>query len=489
VTKAIQRVRAGCASGQSGAALVTVIGVIAVITALAVTVATISINNLLNATRDKQSNSALATSEAGVAEAIEFIRSGRVGLSSLNCMEPAAGVAPSGTCLTNTLRWANAANPMQVRVDGGSGDCLPAETCYKVWIGAVEAYDPPLRPYGIYRVHSRGEFGGGPAARNVVTELRVEPYPFPVGVFANTVRGNGAVAIRNESLYTTECISQRGVDTPDGSGGGGLRFNLSGVDMQYDRPPGAHTTNETWSTSCGANQKKPIHVLADCDPGRPYDRSRNGGPLLMGDGCRRMWTSPATGRVYDYPTTSAFTLNDLQDVGYRARGLSDAVYDVLESRARSTGTYWDGATAPASVWTNLAALGGAQAVLYAKTTSATQEVRITPTDIPSAYFRTVNNSGLCTPSNLVIVVEGPGGLRFGTAGGSTSGDRKLVAALFVPDGNYVSNGNLPIIGSIFAKEMTVSGTTDFQLDQCFVDNPPSSVIDVRTQRFFEDDAN
>lgn len=480
--------RSHARGGDDGAALITVIGIVAVITVLAVTAATLSINNLRNATRDKQSNSALATSEAGVAEAIEFIRSGRVGLASLNCMEPAPGQAPSGTCLTNTLRWANSSNPMQVRVDGGSGDCLATETCYKVWIGAVERYDPPLRTYGVYRIHSRGEFGGGPAARNVVVEIKVEPYPFPVGVFANTLLGNGAVAIRNESLFTTQCIAQRGADTPDGDGGGGLRFNLSGVDLHYDRPPGAHTTDETWtSTACGGGgpSNRPIHQTADCDPQRPYDRSKHGGPLVLGDGCRRMWTSPATGRTFDYPQTSAFSLDDLAAAGYRPRGLSDAVYDVLEARARSAGTYWEGATAPASVWSNLAALGGAQAVLYVKSSA---EVRINPPDIASAYFRTVQQTSTCPPSNLVIVVEG-GGLSFGTAGGMTSGDKKLVAALFVPDGKYISNGNLPIIGSIFAKEMTVSGTSDFQLDQCFVDNPPSSIIDVKAQRFFEDDAS
>lgn len=471
------------AENDSGAALVTVIGVVAVLTILAVAVSTLSLNNVRNATRDKQSNSALATSEAGIAEAIEFIRSGQIGLSALNCPEPPPGTTPSAACTANPLRWANPSNPTQVRVDGGTGNCTAGETCYKVWIGTVLAYDPPQQTYGIYRIHSRGEFGGGPAARNVTTEVRVEPYPFPVGVYADTLQGNGAVAIRNESLFSIHCISQRDADTPDGTGGGGLKFNLTGVDLQYDRPPGAHTTDEIRTNPHCAGQA--LHQTADCDPQRPNDQSKHGGPLVMGDGCRRLWTSPATGRTYDYPTTSKFTLDDLQAVGYRPRGLSDAVYKVLESRARAAGTYWDGTTAPASVWANLAALNGAQAVLYIR---ATGEVRINPEDIPSGYFRIANNSSPCAPSNLVIVVEG-GGLKFGTAGSSTSGGRKLVAAIFVPDGQYVSNGNLPIIGSIFAMDMTVSGTTDFQLDQCFVDNPPSSVIDVKTQRFFEDDAN
>ena len=476
-----------------GAALITTMAIVAVISILTVTVASLGLDNLRNATRDKHSNSALATSEAGVAEAIEFIRSGTVGLSALTCPEPAAGATPSVLCTSNPLRWANPSNPMQVRVDGGVGNCLPSDTCYKVWIGTVTKYDPPGQLFGIYRIHSRGEFGNGPGVRSVVSEIKVKPYPFPIGVYGDSIQGNGTPAIRNESLFTTQCISHRDADSPDGTGGGGLKFNLSGVDLQYDKPPGAHSTNEIWSTTnCpGSGSSRPVHdttagPTSDCDPLRPNDQSMHGGPLVMGDGCRRMWTSPATGKIYDYPQTSKYTLDDLQEVGYRARGLSDAIYDVLESRARAAGTYWEGTTPPASVWTSLTALNGAQAVLYIK---ASGEVRINPTDIPDAYFRIENNSGVCTPSNLTIVVEGGGsGLSFGTAGGKTSGGKKLVAAMFVPDGAYVSNGNLPIIGSIFANVITMSGTTDFQLDQCFVDNPPSSVLDVKTQRFFEDDA-
>ena len=40
-----------------------------------------------------------------------------------------------------------------------------------------------------------------------------------------------------------------------------------------------------------------------------------------------------------YPTTSLFTQAELQNYGYRPRGLTDAQYDALRSQAQAQGTY------------------------------------------------------------------------------------------------------------------------------------------------------
>lgn len=477
------RIADGHRDSERGAALITTIGIVAVMTILAVTVANLSLNNLRNATRDKQSNSALATSEAGVAEAIEFIRSGQIGLSSLNCPEPPPNTAPSTACTTNPLPWANPVTPKEVRVDGGTGPCLASETCYKVWIGTVIPYDPPAQLFGIYRIHSRGIFGNGPAERNVVTEVKVKPYPFPIGVFSETLTGAGGAEIRNESLFTFDCVEQR---QKDSAPAGGLRFNTSGVDLQWDLPPTAHSTQDI-VTGNNCNNSKIHTPAAACNPDYMFDQSGSGGNLLS-TSCYRSWTSPYTGKKY--PDTSKFTINDLQTFGYRPRGLSDSIYSLLKSRAQASGTYSSNknGTTPSggSVFTNLAALGGAQAVLYFELSG--DKVTLGPGNIPDAYFRTENAGPSCSPSSLVIVVTG-GGLTANSMGTQTSGDKKLVTSIFVPDGSYDGAGNLPIIGTIFAKEMKLAGTADFRLDQCFVDNPPSSIIDVKMQRFFEDDAS
>ena len=72
--------------------MMLVIGIGAV-TAFAITATTLSMNNLKNTVRDKQANSALATSEAGVAEAIEYLRSAAK-LGQLTCMEPVPATDP-----------------------------------------------------------------------------------------------------------------------------------------------------------------------------------------------------------------------------------------------------------------------------------------------------------------------------------------------------------------------------------------------------------
>ncbi|HEX6878715.1 MAG TPA: pilus assembly PilX N-terminal domain-containing protein, partial [Nocardioidaceae bacterium] len=374
----LRRVHAQAAD-ERGAALVVTIGITAIITALAVVSATVSINNMKNATRDKQANSALATSEAGVAEAIEFLRSGTIGLSQLTCAEPAPAVDPATACPTSATNpanwWTNSQAPKEVPVDGAAS-CTPGETCYKVWIGTVTAYKPPLQTFGVYRVHSTGKFGGGPATRSVVVEVKVKPYPFPIGVYADTLTGGGNADLTRESLFTRSCVSQRQTDS---SPAGGLRF-APGVDLQYDLPPTAHTTDHI-STGNNCQSNGYIHPAnaQGCNTSFRYDQSMDGKPesAFSSSSCYKSWTSP-TGSGKQYPLKSQFTIQDLQSFGYRPRGLSDQVYDTLKARAQAAGTYFT--TSSGSPYTALNALGGAQAVLYYNVPSNTT-IHLGPTDI------------------------------------------------------------------------------------------------------------
>ena len=70
---------------DAGIGVVTVIMVIAVLTAFLITATAMTVNNLTSTKRDRQALSALSTSEAGVAQAIQFLRSGNLG--SLTCLE------------------------------------------------------------------------------------------------------------------------------------------------------------------------------------------------------------------------------------------------------------------------------------------------------------------------------------------------------------------------------------------------------------------
>lgn len=470
--------------GDRGAALLLVIGIGAVITAFAFTAVTLTTNNLRNTVRDKQANSALATSEAGVAEAIEYLRSAAK-LTNLACMEPVPAVEPASVpvaqapCFSSTPSWTSKKAPMTVAVDGGGATCTVEQTCYKVWISTVTAYDPIDAPVGQYLIHSTGKFGNGPASRSVVVDVSVRPYPFPIGVFAEQFTGAGGAGITRESMFTRNCVEGRASDT---SSGGGLRFS-GDIDLANDMPPAIHTTSDISTGQCGQSDRFVHQPGVPCNATLPdyYDQSGSGGSLTSTT-CFERWTSPRTGRKY--PSTSGFTTTDLQNAGYRPRGLSDDVYATLASRAKASGTYFTDKTA--NPFAPLNALGGAQAVLYYKV-AAGEKVTLGPTNFPAAYLRTEQDTS-CTGNPVIIVVEG-GDLTLNSIGTGNSGSVTGIAtSIFVPDGAYAGQGSVWVIGTLWAKEGKLAGTQDFRLDKCFVKNPPSAIIDVQVEGFREDDS-
>lgn len=471
---------------DAGVAMMLVIGIGAVITAFAITATTLSMNNLTNTVRDKQANSALATSEAGVAEAIEYVRSAAK-LSELNCMEPVPPAdpltSPAHPCYSPTMSWTSKKMPMEVAVDGGTVPCTVQQTCYKVWISTITPYDPVTSPTGKYLIHSTGKFGNGPASRSVVVEVDAKPYPFPIGVFAERFTGAGNIGVSRESVFSLNCIEGRASDSSNGSG---LRFT-GGVDLANDIPPSAHSVSDISTGGCSQTNQFIHKPGQPCNTTLPaiYDQSGSGASLDPSThvACYRKWTSPlGTGK--QYPERSSFTSTDLQNAGYRPRGLSDDIYALLESRARASGTYFTDKNA--NPFTPLDALAGAQGVLYYKI-AAGEKVTLGPTNIPAVYTRQESDT-TCGGSSLVIVVEG-GDLTLNSIGnGNTSPITGLVSNIFVPDGAYAGQGGVWVIGTLFAKEAKLAGTQDFRLDRCFVKNPPAAIVDVQAKGFREDDS-
>lgn len=470
---------------DEGVAMMLVIGIGAVITAFAITATTLSMNNLKNTVRDKQANSALATSEAGVAEAIEYLRSA-ARLSQLTCLEPVPavdpGTSPAHPCYGTTMNWISKKAPMEVAIDGGTVPCTVQQTCYKVWISTVTPYDPITSPTGKYLIHATGKFGNGPASRSVVVEVDAKPYPFPIGVFAERFTGAGNTGVSRESVFSLNCIEGRASDTSNGSG---LRFTGT-IDLGNDIPPSAHSVSDISTGGCSQAGNFVHKPNEPCNTTLPaiYDQSGGGAALdpSLHSACYKKWTSPLTGK--QYPERSSFTSTDLQNAGYRPRGLSDDIYALLESRARATGTYFTDKNA--NPHTALNALAGGQGVLYYKIAPG-EKVTLGPTNIPSVYTRQESDT-VCGGSSLVIVVEG-GDLTLNSIGnGNTSPVTGLVGSMFVPDGAYAGQGGVWVIGTLFAKEAKLAGTQDFRLDRCFVKNPPSAVVDVQAKSFREDDS-
>lgn len=486
---------------DAGIGVVTVIMVIAVLTAFLITATAMTVNNLTSTKRDRQALAALATSEAGVAQAVQFLRSGNLG--SLTCMEPAAGAAPPASCTGAGPSWISATNPQVVVADGVGASCVTTTSCFKVWIGTVQPYvpgcpsrhaSPPTACFGIYRVHSTGVSGGGPSARKLAVDVKVTPYPFPIGVFSEAMSGNGNVGVHSESIFTNGCIMNRQNDAVSGSG---VQFSWDAangrpvLDLIYDQPTAAHATGKisTSNQSCGTDGNAfPIHETSKTDPTPKacnttfkWDQDLEGGPLTPGDGC---WGAYTRADGTKYPTTSRFVQADLQNYGYRPRGLTDAQYDALRSQAQAQGTYNIGTAGISAVLTNLAAAGIKSPVLYWDNGS----VALKESDFPTSFLRTISAAGACASNSVTIVVSGPGN-NLSYQGGNTSYPGPfLVGSLFVPDGQLSGGGGRNTIGTVFAKSLDLGGNVDFYMDQCFAANPPGATLDAEVLTWREDDS-
>jgi hypothetical protein len=483
---------------DSGIGVITVIMVIAVLTAFLITATTMTVNNLGNTQRDRQSLSALSTSEAGVAQATQFLRGTNLG--ALTCVEPAAGAVPGATCSGAGPSWTSATNPRQVMLNGASGACVVSSDCFKVWIGTVLPYapncaarhaSPPAACYGVYRVHSTGVSGGGPGARKLAVDVKVTPYPYPIGVFAETLSGNGNVGVHYESIFTNGCMMNRQSDAASGSG---VQFSYdsaagrSVLDLIYDQPTAAHAVGKisTNSTSCGTSGSAfPIHETSKsnttpkaCNPTFRFDQDAEGGPLTAGDGCYGAYTrSDGT----KYATNSLFTQADLQNYGYRPRGLTDAQYDALRSQAQAQGTYNLSPGGVSAALTSLANGGITSPVLYWDNSS----VSLSQNDFPASFSRNLDATGSCVSNSVTIVVSGPGH-DLSYQGGTSA--PYLVASVFVPDGTLTGGGGRNTIGTVFAKTIDLGGNVDFYMDQCFANNPPGATLDAQVISWREDDS-
>ncbi|MDQ6648997.1 MAG: hypothetical protein M3Z02_02575 [Actinomycetota bacterium] len=479
---------------DSGMGMITVILVIAVMTALTITATALTLNNVGNSRRDRQALAAIATSEAGVAQAIQHLRSGN--LAALSCTEPAAGAAPGASCQGAGPSWTSFTNPMQVRVDGGTGACVTSSDCFKVWIGTVAPFvpncsarhaSPPGQCYGKYRVHSTGISGNGPGARRLAVDVQVAPYSFPLGVFSEQgFSGRGNVGIHAESIFTGGCMQNRQDDSRAGSG---TQFqwdaanNRPVIDVFYDQPAAAHSVGNisTSNVSCGSGGGGgPIHAAGPCNSTFKYDQDgeATSGVLASNTSCYHAYTR-SDGTFY--PTKSSFNAQDLQDVGYRPRGLTDAQYDSLKAQAQAEGTYNIAVGGVSAALSGLVNAGVSSPVLYWDNAA----VSLSSSDFPASFLRNINASAACAQNSVTIVVSGPGHDLSYQGGNSAP---YLVAAIFVPDGTLTGRGGQNTIGTVFAKSVNLGGNIDFYLDNCFASNVPGGTLNVEVTGFREDDS-
>jgi hypothetical protein len=444
---------------EAGIALITVMLVGAVLAGMGILIVSTTITDLRSANSDRASARTLDVAEAGVSDAISYIRS--KGVKQI-----------CGSCGTIT--------------DWNTGHTIPYPRGQAVVsIVAINPYKPPQVRVGHYSITSVGTTTGSGASgsgqvagkRTVQELVDVRPLSFPLGVYtASQVNLGGTVNMMQESLFSGSCVDSRSklVMVPGPTG--------SNIDPFYNIPAAVHSTSYITdkNTSCldpASADSQAIHKTSTCSSTYPADQDTLGGypyPAgVAGDACRN-----ATSGYGDYDTNGSNFSNTtfVNTYGFLPRGLSDDDYAQLKAKAIAAGTYFPAGTS--IVWPTAStdpANAGYNPVIYIQNQNAT----IQSGDL-SGYAWTSDPT--CTqnhPTAVVIVDHGDLNI---SSGASLSG------FIFVPDGNIKFTGSPTVIGTMFSKSLDWSGGSTVGLNDCFAANTNGGILNVTKYSWREVDS-
>ncbi len=431
----LHRLRRPPAGDDRGVAIMTTIMIGAVLTATAVFLVDVSTSNLRNAGRDRVAGGAYGAAEAGIAQAVAYMRLRGVG--DLSC---------SPGCTANP--WGSSTSPQELSFSDGR--------TARVWIEKIEPFNPPAVRHGTYKVHSEGSSGQGPGLRRLEQTVRVDPFRFPMGVYAQRIELNGSPKTFQQSLFSDSCILGR------------EKMTFEGIDSYYGIPAGAHSAQyirEGNSGVCGGGNTKNIHSTGVCPAKTEYWNDQDlEGNVLDGTSC---YSSSNPVR-----TTSHFNAVELAKYGLKVPA---SVLAALRAKAQSMGQYWE-----SGQWTPPDPTVHPDAVIYFKV-SAGDTINIA-NELDGYNV----NPDTCTPRRSVIVIVdnesvGAGGLQL-------QSNANLMGALLVPNGEFAYRGMSTFTGPINANTIKFwNGTSKSKLTDCYVDNMPGGLLDLRLTRFHEVD--
>ena len=460
------RLSAARRQSQDGAAMLIVLSVVLIMTALGSTAALLASRNLTGATLDRQSAVAENLSEAGIAQAVAWVRANGVG--SLSC-------SPSCVPASGQPDWGQgpSAGPSY-----GHLVTRPGGRSYRVWIEMVQALLPPSTQIGRYVIHSTAvsTTTSSPVTRTVSQDMRVTPFKFPIGVFAHTVAAGGTGGVHYESLFSDSCIQGREFTT------------FEGVDAYYGVPAAAHSADAIVPKQNDAcNQGQSIHGSAACDPNYPNDTDAYGGTLTVGSACYGKGNLKGSTWLTTSKETSFANMASTYGFDVNTLGLSNSQLDALRTAAQLQGFYYTSTTAiPAVLQSPTAGATYPHPVLFydLKGSAVGGEVDLKDLQGYSRAYPVANGSGSCSAAGAVVVVlNGNVKLNGGTV---------LTASVFAP-GPYPNgqvskaNGAGQLIGTLFADNIDMRGTADVYLDSCFLANLPGGLLSVAVDNYRESD--
>jgi Tfp pilus assembly protein PilX len=451
-----------------GVALVIVMAMVAIISGLGVTVFVVSANNLNNARHDRQATSSLSNAEAGIAQAIQYLKES--GPQAFQNCAPNCGAA---------VPWGDQATGVTVTVGG--------QDVYRVWFDQViQKLDVSAHQAGIYSVKSVGSTAEG--GRTVVVQVQVAPFKFPLGVFATTTQAGGTGSINTESLFSNGCIFKRS------------HINFAGTDPAYNIPAAAHSSS-TITDSNGSGTTCPVssgihpNSATPCATSEPYDQDNQSTLPYSDTTFRSKSCYNAAGASAGYPSGGGYPLTSNipstaameQMYNYSTGGLSPSQLNLLRTAAQAQGLYATTTTQAAAVVSTVSAA----------TYSAAHPNPVLFFDFPaSAGAPTVDLSGLdgygrtyglspgdpgCT-SRAVTVVIMNGDMQLNS-------NQRITGSIFLQGtvGGTVDkmNGSAQLIGTLFSKTLDLTGTGDLDLDKCYLSNLPGALMDVQQTDFRE----
>jgi hypothetical protein len=447
---------------DEGSALIITLMVLAVVTALSTTVAAVTIDNLGSSVKAQQAGSALNAADAGVAQAMTYLRNSGVG--SLNC---------SSSCTPNP--WMSQSAPATATVAGIAGQG------YTAWIEPIAKF--PANATGLYRIHSTGTAKGS-ASRAVTVDVETTKAAVPLGIVASKIDGGGNVSLANQSIFSSGCVYSRS------------HLHMSGIDAAYGIPAGVHSsqiiTESNLNNQSCSNTNQPIHdPTTRCDQSYPNDQDVLGGSLLgTAAACAsNQATYPAYYAPRDLNGDGSTDVNgsfvkdeaSLQKLfGFNKPALSPSQLENLRSIAQSQGNYWTSS----SVWTSP---NERQAVMYFDLSTTDLGGVVNLSNI-GGFSRV--NSGLsasdpgCDDRSLIIVIDG-GNARLNS-------NQKLAASLFLtstaPNGQILkANGTSDFIGTMYADSIDFTGTANISLDECFISNLAGGLLGLTQTSYREVD--
>lgn len=445
-------VRRATFNNDSGAALLTVIMMLALVSALTLSLAVVTTTNLGSAKLAQQSGAALNAGDAGVAQAVSYMREN--GVKTINDCSP--------TCASNP--WGNKNDPAKVTIPGKGGQK------FEVWIQPLVKY--PANKVGYYRIHSKG-IAGGPAGRVIEMDTEVTSIKVPIGVMADSVNGGGNAEVHREAILSTGCVYKRS------------KIEFEGNDIAYGIPASVHTSqlinDDQGSGKYCPSSNKLIHPKTGtpatryCNITYPFDQDSNGGDLT-GTSCyrRHNGTYPETSLIEDDADLfKKFNISSYPQI------FTQAQLDQLKTIASSQGNYYTDATYTAPTAPN--------SVMYFDLAKSDPGGMVNLNGLSPTWSRATGlaaSDSACAPKSLIIIIEG-GNARLNS-------NSTVFASTFLlskdPYGNVTkANGTSTYIGTMYANNLDLTGTADLHMDECFIANPSPALTQVRTFNYREVD--